>query len=140
MHVLSANPRNTAAPAHSAGSVAMLPLGSLARKDPMPQTLPFISAARRLRSGRAHRPESPEATHLAAPVDEARAATLADFERQVHAVREAIFHLADSAHDCVSEEYTHLHVSLQVVSNELGQIERMLDHARMASADAAPAS
>ena len=117
----------------------MLALGCLARKDPMPQTLPFISAARRLRSGRAHRPESPEATRMVAPLDEARAATLADFERQVHAVREAIFHLADSAHDCVSQEYTPVHISLQVVSNELGQIERLLDHARASSPDAAPA-
>ncbi|HEV7364150.1 MAG TPA: hypothetical protein VGN71_07120 [Solirubrobacteraceae bacterium] len=106
----------------------------------MPQTLPFISAARRLRSARARRPESPDATYVVTPIDEARAQTLADFERQVHAVREAIFHLADSAHDCVSQEYTHLHVSLQVVSNELGQIERMLDHARAAGPDAATAS
>jgi len=106
----------------------------------MPQTLPFISAARRRRTGGARRPQSPGATRVVTPIDEARAQTLADFERQVHAIREAIFHLADTAHDCVSQEYTHLHVSLQVVSNELGQIERMLDHARAAGPDAAAAS
>src|SRR2546423_14699644 len=105
MHVLSANPRNTAAPGQSGRRVAILSSGCLARKDPMPQPLPFISAARRLRSGRARRPESPDTTRVVTPIDEERTEALADFERQVHAVREAIFHLADSAHDCVSHEY-----------------------------------
>jgi hypothetical protein len=118
-------------------AMAILPSGSFARKDPMPQTLPFISAARRLRSGRARRQPAPDATRAVTAIDAARAQTLADFEREVHAVREAIFHLADAAHRCVSSDHTQLHVSLQVVSNELGQIERMLDLARAAAPDAA---
>jgi hypothetical protein len=106
----------------------------------MPQTLPFISAARRLRNGRARRPPAPDTTRVVTPIDAADAKTLADFEREVHAVREAIFHLADAAHDCVSQDRTQVHVSLQVVSNELGQIERMLHQARATAADAAAAS
>jgi hypothetical protein len=106
----------------------------------MPQTLPFISAARRLRNGRARRPQSPDATRTVTPIDAAGAQTLADFEREVHAVREAILQLADAAHNCVSQDRTQLHVSLQVVSNELGQIERMLHQARAAAPDAAAAS
>ena len=104
----------------------MLASGCLARKDPMPQTLPFISAAQRLRGGRERRPQAPAATRIVTPIAAARAQTLADFEREVHAVREAIFRLADTAHEFVSHEYTQLHVSLQIVSNELGQIERVL--------------
>jgi hypothetical protein len=92
----------------------------------MPQTLPFISAARRLRGGRRRRPVAPEATRVVAPISRARAQTLANFEREVQAVREAIFGLADTAHEFVSHEYTQLHVSLQIVSNELGQIERVI--------------
>jgi hypothetical protein len=103
----------------------------------MPQTLPFISTARRLRNGRATRPQAPDATPSITALDVARAQTLADLESEVHAVREAIFNLADTAHDCVSQDYTQLHVSLQIVSNELGQIERMLDHARTAAPDGA---
>ena len=106
----------------------------------MPQTLPFISAARRLRNGRARPPQTPHGTHVVAPIQAALAQTLADFEREVHAVREEIFQLADAAHDLGSDDYTQLHVSLQIVSNELGQIERMLDHARTAAPDAARAS
>ena len=103
----------------------------------MPQTLPFISAARRLRTGRSRSPQAPDPTRTVTPIDVGRARTLAGFEVEVHALREAIFHLADAAHDCVSQEYTQLHVSLQIVSNELGQIERMLDTARTAAPDAA---
>jgi hypothetical protein len=65
-------------------------------------------------------------------IDAVRASSLADLERDVHAVREAIFELADEAHHAVPNEYTQLHVSLQIVSNELGQIERMLDDVRTA--------
>jgi hypothetical protein len=103
----------------------------------MPQTLPFISAARRLRHGRPRPPQGPDATLQPTTIDAAGAQTLADFEREVHAVREAIFHLADTVHHRISEDQTQLHVSLQVVSNELGQIERLLDKARAATPDAA---
>jgi hypothetical protein len=88
----------------------------------MPQTLPFISAARRLRGGRARSAPAPAASDVVTPIAAARAETLADFEREVQAVREAIFRLADTAHEFVSNEYTQLHVSLQIVSNELGRI------------------
>jgi hypothetical protein len=115
--------------------------GCLARKDPMPQTLRFISAARRLRGARVLRSQAPASTHVVTPIAEARAQSLADFEREVQAVREAIFHLADTAHDFVSQEYTQLHVSLQIVSNELGQIERVLAETSLAApSDAARAS
>jgi hypothetical protein len=103
----------------------------------MPQTLPFISTARRRRNGRTSRPQAPDATPTIAPVETGRAQMLEDLEREVHTVREAIFTLSDTAHDCVSQDYTQLHVSLQIVSNELGQIERMLDRARTAAPDAA---
>ncbi len=107
----------------------------------MPQTPPFISAARRLRGGGERRPQAPDAPRAVTPIDAARAETLAGLEREVHAVREAVFGLADAAHDCVSHEFTQLHVSLQIVSNELGQIERMLAETRAAaSSDAARAS
>ena len=118
----------------------MLASGCLARKDPMPQTLPFISAARRLRGNRARRPSAP-GTRPFMPISEARAQTLADFDREVQLVREAIFQLADTAHEFASPEYTQLHVSLQIVSNELGQIERVLAETRVAApSDAARAS
>jgi hypothetical protein len=103
----------------------------------MPQTLPFISAARRRRHGRPRPSQAPDETVEPTTIDAASAQTLADFEREVHAVREAIFHLADAVHHRISEDYTQLHVSLQVVSNELGQIERLLDQARAATPDAA---
>ena len=103
----------------------------------MPQTLPFISVARRLRHGRPRPSQGPDATLEPTTIDAATAQKLADFEREVHAVREAIFHLADAVHHRISEDYTQLHVSLQVVSNELGQIERLLDQARAATRDAA---
>ena len=107
----------------------------------MPQTLPFISAARRRRNGRTRRPQAPDAARVVTPIDAAGAQTLADFENEVHAVREAIFRLADTAHEFVSHEYTQLHVSLQIVSNELGQIERVLAETRVAApSDAARAS
>jgi hypothetical protein len=107
----------------------------------MPQTPPFISAARRLRGGRGRRPQALAATRTVTPITAARAQTLADFENEVHAVREAIFRLADTAHEFVSHEYTQLHVSLQIVSNELGQIERVLAETRVAApSDAARAS
>jgi hypothetical protein len=105
----------------------------------MQQTLPFISAARRLRGDRSTDRDAPgrKATSPGRP----HSAALADFERQVHAVREAIFHLSDSAHDQVGPEYTQLHVSLQIVSNELGQMERVLADAQAAvPGDAARAS
>jgi hypothetical protein len=107
----------------------------------MPQTLPFISAARRLRGGRRRRPAAPGATPVVTPIAGVRTQTLADFERQVQLVREAIFRLADTAHEFVSHEYTQLHVSLQIVSNELGQIERVLAETNPAApSDAARAS
>lgn len=106
----------------------------------MLQTLPFISAARRRRHGRPRPSQGPDATPEPTAIDAASAQTLADFEREVHAVREAIFQLADVVHHRTSEDYTQLHVSLQVVSNELGQIERLLDQARAATPDAAPAA
>ena len=107
----------------------------------MPQTLPFISAARRLRGGRRRRPVAPGAAHVVTPIAAPRAQTLADFEREVHAVREAIFQLADTAHEFASPDYTQLHVSLQIVSNELGQIERVLaETGAAAPSDAARAS
>jgi len=107
----------------------------------MPQTLPFISAARRLRGGGGRRPQAPAETHTVTPIAAAHAQTLADFEHEVEAVREAIFRLADTAHEFVSHEFTQLHVSLQVVSNELGQIERVLAETRVAApSDAARAS
>jgi hypothetical protein len=115
----------------------MLIVGCLARKDPMPQTLPFISTARRRRNDGARRPQDSNATPASTPIDAARSQQLADLEREVHTVREAIFHLADTALTCASPEYTQLHVSLQIVSNELGQIERMLEHTRAAVRDTA---
>jgi hypothetical protein len=107
----------------------------------MPQTQRFISAARRLRGSRDRRAQAPAAARTVTPIAAARAQTLADFENEVHAVREAIFRRADAAHEFVSHEYTQLHVSLQIVSNELGQIERVLAETRVAAAsDAARAS
>jgi hypothetical protein len=106
----------------------------------MHQTLPFISAARRLRGGRERRSQPPKAPRAVAPIDAARAQTLANLEREVHAVREAIFNLADSAQHYASHDYTQLHVSLQIVSNELGQIELMLDQAREAARGTASAA
>jgi hypothetical protein len=103
----------------------------------MQQTLPFISAARRLRGARRSAPPKPGASPDVTPVAPPSRAVLDEFEREVHAVREAIFRLADSAHGRVSQDYTQLHVSLQIVSNELGQIERVLADARaVAPADA----
>ena len=107
----------------------------------MPQTLPFISTARRRRNDGARRPQDSNATPASTPIDVARAQQLADLEREVHTVREAIFHLADTALTCASPEYTQLHVSLQIVSNELGQIERVLaETSPAAPSDAARAS
>jgi hypothetical protein len=106
----------------------------------MPQTLPFISAARRLRNGRARRRQTPDATPVVTSIGAAPTLALADFEREVHTVREAIFQLADAARDLGSDDCTQLHVSLQIVSNELGQIERLLDQTHAAAPDAASAS
>jgi len=103
----------------------------------MPQTLPFISDAQRLRDRRSRPPQAPDAALEPTLVNAAGAQTLADLEREVHAIREAIFQLADAAHHRISRDYTQLHVSLQVVSNELGEIERLLDHARATTPDTA---
>jgi hypothetical protein len=93
--------------------------------------LPATSAVRRLRPGRRRAVPANNMPTAITTLDPTRAATLADFEREVHAVREAIFELADAAHHAVPHEYTQLHVSLQIVSNELGQIERILDDVRV---------
>lgn len=107
----------------------------------MQQTLPFISAARRLRGARRTPRPRPGTSTDVTPIDRPSSAVLDEFEREVHAVREAIFRLGDSAHSRVSQDYTQLHVSLQIVSNELGQIERVLADARAAApGDAARAS
>jgi hypothetical protein len=107
----------------------------------MQQTLPFISAARRLRGARGSARPTPGTNADVTPINPPTRAVLDEFEREVHAVREAIFRLADSAHSRVSQDYTQLHVSLQIVSNELGQIERVLADARaIAPGDAARAS
>lgn len=103
----------------------------------MPQTLPLISAAQRLRNRRSRPPQGPDATLEPKLINAAGAQTLADLEREVHAVREAVFQLTDAAHHRISADSTQLHVSLQVVSNELGQIERLLDQARAATPDTA---
>ena len=99
------------------------------------QETSIISAARRLQARKARRP-SPQAPDAVTPIEAARRPSLDEFERDVHAVRESIFELADAARDCVPHEHTQLHVSLQVIANELGQLERMLVTARDAATTA----
>ena len=77
-----------------------------------------------------------QAPDAVTPIEAARRPSLEEFERDVHAVRESIFELADAARDCVPHEHTQLHVSLQVIANELGQLERMLVTARDAATTA----
>ena len=93
-------------------------------------TLPSASAVRRLRPSRRNDLPVDEPAVPVTSIDSARESALADFEREVHAIRETIFRLADAAHGCIPHEYTELHVSLQIVSNELGQIERIIDGVR----------
>ena len=106
----------------------------------MHETLPIISAARRLHARKARRQDAPSAADVVTPIETAATPALDEFERDVHAVRESIFELADAARDCVPHQHTQLHVSLQVIANELGQLERMLVSAREAMPDAARAS
>ncbi len=47
-------------------------------------------------------------------------------EADVRALRDRVFDLADTARDVAPYELTELHVSLQIVSNELGLVERTL--------------
>ena len=100
------------------------------------QETSIISAARRLQARKARRRPSPQAPDAVTPIEAARRPSLEEFERDVHAVRESIFELADAARDCVPHEHTQLHVSLQVIANELGQLERMLVTARDAATTA----
>ena len=93
----------------------------------MTEHLPTSSIARRFRSVRAGNPRTSGTPGSITPIEPTRTGELADFERDVHAAREALFALADSAHRCFSQNHTQLHVSLQIVSNELGDIERMLN-------------
>ena len=51
---------------------------------------------------------------------------LAALERQVAAVREAMFDVTDTARDVIAPDQTELHVSLQRASNELGRVESLL--------------
>jgi hypothetical protein len=60
-------------------------------------------------------------------VDEA---TLDRLEAEVAAAREAVFSLANTARDSVPHSLTHVHVSLQIVANELGLVEHALLDAR----------
>ena len=99
--------------------------------------LPSSAVVRRLRAVRARRSEAPETPDSTTPIADADGRTLAEFEQDVHAVREAVFALADTAHRCFAQEPTQLHVSLQIVSNELGEIERMLDDVRAAAPSSA---
>ena len=55
---------------------------------------------------------------------------IAELERQVASVREAMFKVTDDARDVVAHELTDLHVSLQRASNELGYVEQLLRDAR----------
>ena len=98
----------------------------------MHETLPVISAARRLRSRRARRPRTDFTAPMVTPIEAGRARALDGFERDVHAVRESIFALADSARASVPHDLTQLHVSLQVIANEMGQVERTLSSVREA--------
>jgi hypothetical protein len=47
-------------------------------------------------------------------------------EADVRALRDRVFDLADTARGVAPYELTQLHVSLQIVSNELGLVERTL--------------
>ena len=93
-------------------------------------TMPSAAAVRRLGSSRRTELPADESPNGVTSIDTAREAALADFEREVHAIREAIFRLADRAHGCIPHDHTQLHVSLQIVSNELGEIERTIDDSR----------
>ena len=93
----------------------------------MTEHLPTSSIARRFRAVRAGNPRTSGTPGSITPIEPARAGELADFEHDVHAAREAVFALADAAHRCFSKDHTQLHVSLQIVSNELGDIERLLN-------------
>jgi hypothetical protein len=55
---------------------------------------------------------------------------LTSLEADVRALRDRVFDLADTARDVAPYELTQLHVSLQIVSNELGLVERTLLDAR----------
>ena len=50
-------------------------------------------------------------------------------EAEVADLRDRVFALADTARRSVPFDHTALHVSLQVVSNELGEAERVLREA-----------
>ena len=63
------------------------------------------------------------------PIPGARA-----LEAQVADLREQVFALADAARRTVPYDHTALHVSLQIVSNELGEAERALREASEAPA------
>jgi hypothetical protein len=102
----------------------------------MHETLQVISAARRLRARKARLPQTDHAAGIVTPIEAGRARALDVFARDVHVVRESIFALADSARESVPHDLTQLHVSLQVIANELGQVERTLSSAREAAPNA----
>jgi hypothetical protein len=54
---------------------------------------------------------------------------LAALERQVSAVRSAMFDVSDRARQVAAYDMTELHVSLQRATNELGRIESLLHDA-----------
>jgi hypothetical protein len=58
------------------------------------------------------------------PIPAARA-----LEAQISDLREQVFALSDTARRSVPYDYAELHVSLQIVSNELGEAERVLREA-----------
>jgi hypothetical protein len=62
------------------------------------------------------------------------AAPVEALESRVHTVRDTMFELADAARACLPHDSTQLHVSLQLISNELGQVERLLRDVRIAAA------
>ena len=101
----------------------------------MHETLPIISAARRLEARKSKRLQGRPAAGSVTPIGAGRAPTLDEFERDLHTVRESIFALADTARACIPHELTQLHVSLQVIANELGQVEQMLASAGKAPPD-----
>jgi hypothetical protein len=51
---------------------------------------------------------------------------LSRLEADIRELRERVFDLADTAREVAPYEMTQLHVSLQIVSNELGLVERVL--------------
>jgi hypothetical protein len=52
-----------------------------------------------------------------------------ELESRIAQLRDEAFALADAARLCVPHELTTLHVSLQVVTNELGRAERTVHEA-----------